>query len=140
MKQSMQMNSDLISNNYVDHIDKVKIRRIIKMLQVALILSCTYAAFALVEWYAIFAKPPLQTGSSYYLHRIHPFVSLVLLGGGIWSLAFSVKAYRQVLTSFEDEDPLKYNIASDMYYKLALLTIFLHTLSILSIITRFLLL
>lgn len=58
------MSEDLISDNFVDNVDKILIRRVLLAIKISLVLFILYAILQLLQWYIFFQKSTLVAGKS----------------------------------------------------------------------------
>jgi hypothetical protein len=132
------MNEDLISNNFADNVNRLIIKRNVRLSQIGLFLCVTYAVVLSIDWYLIVQK--LNTDFSHflnlYLYFIWPIILFVLVLLSIYGILLTLRANKKILLSFENSDAEIFNEAYLAFAKASLLSIICFMISILSVIIR----
>ena len=141
-KHNYKMSEDLISNNFVDNINRTIIKRTIRVSKAVLILTILYAIAELVVWYTLIARSINFTDLSradFYDLRITPVIAVLLLTSSIISWLYCVKANKLTYLSFENNDADLFNKAYLFFYRSARLIFASFALATLSVSIRILL-
>jgi len=136
------MSNDLISNNFVENVEKDLIKKTIGLTKLVLNMAIIYSILDIVHWSISINNSldhTLRSNSAFYTYRIQPFVALALLAMGIIGSSFHVKANKLIDISFEKADADHFNTGFRFYYKAAGLSIISAIISIISVTIRLLL-
>lgn len=127
------MNEDLISNAFVDNLDRSIVKRNVVLSKVALLLSTVYAVSHLFIWYSIFKKIDweLITGAKMiYTFFITPIIDLVIFSISIYGYFLILKAYKSINSSCNKADPSLMSKGFAYFYKANILSVILISISI----------
>jgi hypothetical protein len=132
----IKMSEDLISNNFVDNINRTIIKKAFKLSKVVLVLTIIYAIEELWAWYSIIARSINLTDLTFfelYDLRISPVIFILLLMNSVISWSFCVKANRLIHLSFENADADLFNKAYRFFYRSAKLVFASFSIAIITI-------
>jgi hypothetical protein len=135
------MIEDLISNNFVDNVDKSIIRKVILVVKILISLSIVYTILELVEWYPYLSKNISANFnfSDFYNYRIVPWILLLNIMLNIISLFFYLKGNKLMYSSLQHNDPDLLNEGFRNCYISGLLTSIDFAVGIITILFRFIL-
>ncbi len=136
------MPEDLISNNFVENVNRTVIKKTFILTKSILALVIIYSTLELLEWYIFISKSfgrIFKYPHIFYEYRIHPVIAVILISLSITSWSYIVKVNKTIANSFEKADAELFNFGYRFYYKAARLTLVSACLAVLSICTRFLL-
>jgi len=135
------MIEDLISNNFVDNVDKSIIRKVILVIKILLSLSIFYTILELVEWYPYLFKNISNNFNfaDFYNYRIVPWILLLNIILNIVSLFFYLKGNKLIYASFQNNEPEVLNEGFRNCYISGLLTSIDFAVGIITILLRFIL-
>jgi hypothetical protein len=136
------MAEDLISNHFVDNINKVVIKKTFRLTKLILNLVIVYTILDLIDWYIAISKSlgyDLIHVSTFFRYRIHPVIAVVILGISIVCHYWYIKANEFIDKSFEQSDAELFNTGYKYYYQAARLALVSFGISIASISIRLLL-
>lgn len=119
------MDDNLLQDEFADNIDKTVINKALTVIKVILILFICYSIIDLLQWYTV-----LQTNvtaqknspdTNFYIGGaiVSVFIILVNLAGWI----FFLNGTRLIYTSFEINDPVKFNAGYRQCYRTLLITL-----------------
>jgi hypothetical protein len=136
------MGEDLISNNFVDNVNKTVIKKTFFLTKVLLNLTLVYTIIDLLNWYIAISNSftyAIRYNSTYYAVRIHPIVAVIILSLGIIGSSFVVKANRLICLSFEKNEADLFNSGYEYYNRAAKLSLVSFCVAIASAAIRLLL-
>jgi hypothetical protein len=136
------MPEDLISNNFVDNVNRSVIKKTFTITKSILILVIIYAVLELLYWYIAVSNSighVFKYAYIFYEYRILPIIAFINLSIGITSWSYIVKANKTIASAFEKADADFFNAGYQFYFKSARLTLVSVCISVLSICTRLLL-
>ena len=102
---------DLISNNFLDNINKNGIKRQIWLILMLLILYSIISAGEIIEWYFIIKKSIQyeETALTFFTYRIFPFVYSLQIIFGFVAWSYYIKGQKAILHSFEKDNADTFN-------------------------------
>jgi hypothetical protein len=133
------MSEDLISNNFVDNINRTVIKKTLWFSKAVLSLTIIYAIADLLNWYNPFVlsmKMDNLSNTEYFNYRILPVVDIILLSSSIISWSYCVKANKFINLSFEKNDADLFNKAYQYFYRSSKLIFTVTFLAIAGLTTR----
>ena len=131
------MQKDLIRNDFIEDVDVNILKKIIKLFQYAITLSCVYHSFIIYEFYKVFIKSGATPFPSFYMNRIYPFVILFTTAISIYAVINYFKVYKTILLAIENKNATTYNKANKMIYRNIILTIIVFIALIINNIIRY---
>ncbi len=133
------MSEDLISNNFVDTIDKRVIKKYLLVLKILLSLAVIYSCLELAQWYFFLDKklPGNIRFVDFYNYRILPYVGLALLILNVISWLFYFRGNKLLYKAFENNEALSLNEGYKDFYRSALITITAFIIGICNLVIRF---
>ena len=136
------MQEDLISNNFVENVNRSVVKKTLIITKSILTLIIIYSALELLNWYIAVSNTighVFKYPYTFYEYRIHPVIAVILLTISITSWSYVVKANKTITASLEKADADIFNAGYQFYFKSARLTLVSVCISILSVCTRLLL-
>ncbi len=136
------MSEDLISNNFVDNVNRIVIKKTFNFSKAVLTLTIVYSILELTNWYIAISDTIGKIISSYsvfFNYRIIPVIAVILLSMGIVSWGYCVKANKLIELSFQKNDANLFNKGYELFYKSARLIFASFSLAIVSVVIRLLL-
>ena len=132
------MNEDLISNHFIDSINKTLIKRNIRLISVLFILTTIYALFNLLDWYIVLSKAEFTriTPRIIFLYRIHPIISVVISVISIIGYFLILNGNRSIAMSFEKNEADLFNRGYQLFYRAGVLSVVSFGIAIISIMIR----
>jgi len=130
------MSEDLISNNFIDNVNKTIIKKTFVLSKVVLIFTIVYAVLELLNWYFVLSILPGTshlTTVTFVGYRVIPVIHVILLGGSIFSWSYCAKANKMINLSFEKNDADCFNTGYRFFYKSVIVTLFLFLLAIVGV-------
>lgn len=136
------MNEDLISNAFVDNLNRAIVKRNVILSKIALLLSIVYAVSHLFGWYLLLKKTDwelIEDAKMIFTFIITPVIDLIMLSLSIYGYFLILKAYRYINASCDRSDPVLMSKGFSYFYKANILSIILISISIIaSVINQFL--
>ena len=136
------MGKDLISNNFVDNVNKAVIKKTFWLTKFILNLMIAYTVLDLIDWYIAISRSlgyDFKYMSTFFRYRIHPVIAIIILGMSIVSSYWHIKANEFIDQSFEQADADLFNTGYKFYYQAAKLSLVAFCVSIATIIIRLIL-
>ena len=136
------MTEDLLSNNFVDNINRTVIEKAFRLSKFVLVLTIIYAIEELLAWYSIIARSINMSNLSFfelYDLRISPVIFILLLISSVISWSLCVKANRLIHLSFENNDTDLFNKGYQSFYRSAKLVCASFLIAIITVGARLLL-
>ncbi len=136
------MNEDLISNSFVDNLDRTVVKSNVSLSKIALFLSVVYAVSHLFGWYMLLKKTDwelIEGTKMVFTFIITPVIDLIMLCISIYGYFLILKAYRFINSSCDRADPVLMSKGFTCFYKANILSVILICISIIvSVINQFL--
>ena len=135
------MSEDLITGNFTDGIDKSIITKTHTIFKIIFLLFLAYTIFDIFDWYMLFnavRKTP-ETLQTLFYYKLRPIISRLIVLGNLIIIQSYITANKLIAKSIEEESNYFFNKGYIFFYKSALLTLIVGVLSVLSIVTRLLL-
>ena len=136
------MQEDLISNNFVENVNKNIVKKTLWLAKSVLNLSIVYAILDLLEWYIAVSNSwghTFKYNSTFFEYRIHPVIAVIILGMAIVANTWHVKASDLINQSYDKADADLFNTGYTFFYKAAKLSLVAFCISIATISIRLLL-
>ena len=132
------MSEDLISNNFVDNVNKSILEKIIRLVGISFILLGIYEACSIIDWYLVLSKAEFLkvTPRIIFLYRIHPIISLFLSAISIVCYSLNLRANKLINLSFEKHDADFFNKGYSLFYQAVSYSIISWVIAIISIAIR----
>lgn len=127
------MNEDLISNAFVDNLDRSIVKKNVVLAKISLTLSTVYWAWHFFAWYLILKKTDsdlIQGAKLTFNFIVMPVIDLVMLSIGIYGYILILKAYRSINSACDRSDPVLMSKGFAYFYKANILSVILISLSI----------
>ena len=136
------MNEDLISNDFVDNVDRAIVKRNVILSKIALSLSILYILVRLFDWYIIFKELDISLikgASLIFAYKIMPIIDFVILIFNIYGYLLILKAYKSINVSLDKSEAFLLNLGFKYFYRANIIVIFSFSISIIASITNHLL-
>ena len=135
------MNEDLITNSFIDHVDKTIIQKVVTTIRIGLFLYIVYGFFHLLQWYPFLKSslPSVNRPIYFYDYRILPVISLLNLILAITTWFLNLRATKMVYVAIEDIIPEKLNQGYKLLYKSALLALLTIVVGTIGLVIKFIL-
>src|SRR5689334_1986325 len=124
------MQEDLITNSFIESVNRTIVRRNVTLAKTALILWILYTLAILWDLYE-FIKIEPQGTMAIYNYRILPVIDVILLAMNTYGYVLIVKGYRFINASFERPDPSLLGMGFKCFYQSNILLIISSIVSIL---------
>lgn len=136
------MNEDLISNAFVDNLNRTVVKRNVSLSKVALVLSAVYTLSHFFGWFLILKKTNWEHIEGYkkvFTFIISPAIDLVMFTLSIYGYFLVLSAYRSINAACDRSDPDLMSKGFAYFYKANILSVILISISIIvSVILQFL--
>jgi large-conductance mechanosensitive channel len=127
------MNEDLISNSFVDNLNRAIVKRNINLSKIALLLSTVYAVLHLFGWYLLLKKTDwelIEDAKLIFTFIISPVIDFIMVTLNIYGFFLVLKAYRAINSSFDKTDPVLMSRGFAYFYRANILSVILISISI----------
>jgi hypothetical protein len=135
------MSEDLISDNFVENIDRAIIKRNILLSKTALILGSLYTLINILSWYSELLKlHTLPKGRLlFFFYTIAPVVEVILFSISIYGYLVILKANKLIEASIEKTEADLFNYGYKYFCRASILSITIIIVSISMVFIRFVL-
>ncbi|MGC4104237.1 hypothetical protein [Ferruginibacter sp.] len=134
------MTEDLISNNFIDNIEKRIVKKVLSLSRFVLAMVLVYNVLDVLDWYIAISRYPwdheFKTSLAFFEFRIRPFIALFLITVYVFIWALNIRGNKLMVLAVENEDADIFNNAYRIYYKGLKLSIVSLCISIISITIR----
>lgn len=127
------MNEDLISNSFVDNLNRTVVRRNVNLSKIALLLFAVYAIMHLFSWCSILTKTDWEQvdgAKRIFTFIISPIIDFLIVGINIYGLFLILKAYKAINSSCDRADPALMSKGFAYFYKANVLSVILICISL----------
>ncbi len=132
------MQEDMITNSFIDSVNRTIVRRNVLLAKTALILWILYTLAILWDLYG-FINVDAEGPKSIFYYRVLPVIDVVLLAINTYGYILIVKGYSSIKSSFERSDPSLLGAGFKCFYQSNILLIIDITASlIISVLKHFL--
>jgi hypothetical protein len=136
------MNQDLISNSFVDNLNRVAVKRNVVLSAICLGLYIVYTILHLLSWYFFIKKTDwelIDTPKLIFTFYISPAIEIITVFISIYGYFLIFRAYRFINSSCDKSDPMLMSKGFSFFYKANILSLILICISIiLSVVNQFL--
>ena len=136
------MSEDLISNNFIDNVDRAIVKRNVILSKIALSLSILYVLVRLFDWYIIFKELDISLikgASLIFAYKIMPIIDFVIFIFNIYGYLLILKAYKSINVSLDKSEASLLTLGFKYFYRTNTIVIFSFSISIIASITNHLL-
>ncbi len=136
------MNEDLISNNFVDNINRAIVRRNFIISKILLVLCMLWSVILLIDWYMFLKgrnRDIIDGAYTVYHYIILPISDVIIFGLSVYSYFLVLKAYRLIESSLNESDGSLMSEGFRYFYTSNLLIAITFIISIITTFISFLL-
>jgi hypothetical protein len=135
------MSEDLISDNFIETIDRALLKRYLKILKILLILSFIHYSFELLQWFFYLKNNKSFSTNSIdlYTFLIAPILRISIIAASFLGWVYYLKGNKLIVKSFETNEPEVLNEGYKSCCKSVLISIAIFTISIIDFLAQFIL-
>jgi hypothetical protein len=133
------MNEDLITNNFIDSVDRRLLKKILTLAKVVITLNIIYSILLLIDWYLFINKSighSFKTFEGLYAYRIQPLIAVFVIFISTAGWIFNIKSVALLKKSVDNSDGEIFNEALRLSYRVTKLVLFSFSISILNAALR----